>query len=93
MACTRCGLFDKGEHRLCLCCRTVNRLHELVQGNLLVKDQEQQALTTLRVAAGALLDLAEVAAPRLAAERKAANPPQAWILRLYLHVLQRTHLL
>ena len=84
MACTRCGLFDKGEHRLCLCCRTVNRLHELVQGNLLVKDQEQQALTTLRVAAGALLDLAE---------RKAANPPQAWILRLYLHVLQRTHLL
>ena len=75
MSCTRCGCFPRSENTLCLCCRTIGRLRELVEAPLLCRDQEQEALTILRVAAGALLDLAELAAPRLAAERVAANPP------------------
>ena len=74
MSCTRCGCFPRSENSLCLCCRTIGRLRELVEAPLLCRDQEQEALTILRVAAGALLDLAELAAPRLAAERQAANP-------------------
>ena len=70
MACTRCGLFSRSENHLCLCCRTIGRLR-----NLLLKGQEQEALTVLRIAAGALLDLAKLAAPELAAERASANPP------------------
>ena len=41
-------------------------------GGLLLRDQEE-ALAILRTAAGALLDLAEVAAPILAKERLDSN--------------------
>ena len=47
----------------------------MVEGGLILKSQESEAVRVLREAAGGLLDLAEEAAPILAAERRAANPP------------------
>ena len=74
MTCTRCGLFPK-TGPFCLPCRTIQRLREVVEGGLILKAQEGEAVRVLREAAGGLLDLAEEAAPVLAAERRAANPP------------------
>ncbi|CAK9010616.1 AP-5 complex subunit mu (Adaptor protein complex AP-5 subunit mu) (Adaptor protein-5 mu-adaptin) (Adaptor-related protein complex 5 subunit mu) (Mu5-adaptin) [Durusdinium trenchii] len=57
---------------------SVHNCAHIIGGIKSAKDQkavEQEALTVLRIAAGALLDLAKLAAPELAAERASANPP------------------
>ena len=73
MTCTVCGLFTGNP---CRACRTHKRIRELLCGSLLLRDQEEEeAVTILRTAAGALLDLAEIASSILARERAEANPP------------------
>ena len=71
MACPSCALFEGNPCRLC---RTHKRIRELLCGGLLLRGQEEAALQILRAAAGALLDLAEEAAPVLARERRESNP-------------------
>ena len=71
MVCTVCGLF---EGPFCRACRTHKRIRELFCGSLLLRSQEEETVQILRTAAGALLDLAEEAAPILARERVEANP-------------------
>ena len=71
MVCTVCGLF---EGPFCRACRTHKRIRELLCGFLLLRSQVEETVQILRTAAGALLDLAEEAAPILARERVEANP-------------------
>ena len=69
MSCSSCRLFGGP---ICASCRTLRRIRELLQGGLLLRSQEA-AVVQARGAAGALVDLAEEAAPVLQAERETSG--------------------
>ena len=66
MRCSACHLFDGAP--TCQVCRTLRRIKELIEGNLLLRQQENSVVSVLRNCAGALTDLAEEAAPVSARE-------------------------
>ena len=74
MACPDCGLGHRTGGALCSVCRAVERIRTLCKGGTLLRSQEAAALLILRTAVGDLQDLAELAAPVLEAESRAANP-------------------
>lgn len=72
MRCGNCHTFDGSP--TCQVCRTLRRIRELVEGQLLLIRQEAPVLAILRNCAGALTDLAEEAAPILAQELRESGP-------------------
>lgn len=72
MRCSACHLFDGAP--TCQVCRTLRRIKELIEGNLLLRQQENSVVSVLRNCAGALTDLAEEAAPVSARELRESGP-------------------
>ena len=75
MRCASCHTWEGSP--TCQVCRTLRRIRELIEGQLLIRRQESQVLTVLRDCAGALTDLAEEAAPILAQELRESGPEVA----------------
>ena len=75
MRCASCHTWEGSP--TCQVCRTLRRIRELIEGQLLLRRQESQVLTVLRDCAGALTDLAEEAAPILAQELRESGPEVA----------------
>lgn len=74
MVCPRCHTFVGDP---CNSCRTLARAKYLLEGGKLLRTQESLVLGALRGLAGALSDLAEEAAPILAAELRTSGFPGA----------------
>lgn len=74
MSCPRCHTFVGDP---CNSCRTLARAKFLLEGGKLLRTQEAPVLGALRSLAGALSDLAEEAAPILAAELRTSGFPGA----------------